>query len=125
MNTDFPEHFIKVPESQVFFKNYWKYIKEDPCSLVFILANVKGDTGKSWCPDCVSVWSAIHDTILPNAKCPSYYMTVTRDEWRGNKNHPYRDEQTLGAEGVPTVLLYRKGQLAKKLDDETHFADKN
>jgi len=32
--------------------------------------------------------------------------SVTRDEWIGNKEHPYRNHKAFKCNGVPTLILF-------------------
>ena len=48
--------------------------------------------------------------------------TVTRQEWRGNAKHPYR-QAPFKAQGVPTMVLYEGTKQLHKVDDLTQFFD--
>ena len=47
---------------------------------------------------------------------------VTRDEWRGNADHPYR-QPPFGAQGVPTMVLFEGTNKLHAVDDLEQFGD--
>ena len=118
---DFFEFFKTMVDSE----DYW---------LALFSGTVNPVTGDSWWGDCVRAEPHISKTLHIFFK---FYLTlflfidkaieehwgdktfvkcvVTRDEWKGNTEHPYRTHPQLGITGVPTLVIFQKGaQLIKK-----------
>ena len=45
-------------------------------------------------------------------------VVPTKDEWKGNPDHPYRKHASLGLSGIPTLVILQKDNQLLKLDDE-------
>ena len=84
---------------------------------VLLVASADPQTGRSWCPDCVSVrdmLTAKFGALPPEAAVIE--APVTRAEWAGNAAHPYR-QQPFGATGVPCLLRLGPGGVESKLTE--------
>ena len=46
---------------------------------------------------------------------------VSRDEWKGNAGHPYRNHPLIKASGVPTIVLIHDGHIVMKADKDEDF----
>ena len=79
--------------------------------------SINEETNESWCPDCVQAKPSIQ-RIVDAASNQRVILKgiVTRDEWRGNVEHPYR-KAPFGAQGVPTVVLFEGTNALHKVDD--------
>ena len=79
------------------------------------------ETGKSWCPDCVVAQPHIQ-RIFEAANGSRVFIkgNVTREEWRGNAGHPFR-QAPFNAGGVPCVGLFQGSTQLYKVDDLGEF----
>ena len=105
-----PDDFFEVYEKMKDKEGYW---------LGWFSGKVDEATGISWCPDCIAADPHIiealekfwEDKLVVKA-------TVTRDEWRGNTEHPFRKHTQLGLQGVPTLVVFQKDAQLMKVDDD-------
>ena len=63
---------------------------------------------KTWCPYCDKARANIKNVLIPQCTERLIYCTVTKEEWVGNKTHPYKADARLLVRGVPTALLLRR-----------------
>ena len=90
--------------------------------IVIFTGSIDEATNESWCGDCVVAKPHIQRIVDAANGRPILKGIVTRDEWRGNTEHPYR-KAPFGAQGVPTVILYDGQNSLHKVDDLDQFAD--
>ena len=91
--------------------------------IVIFTGSINEQTNESWCPDCVQAKPNIaRITEACNGRRVVLKGIVTRDEWRGNAAHAFR-QSPYGAEGVPTMAMYEGENQLHKVDDLDNFAD--
>ena len=80
--------------------------------------------GTSWCGDCVVAKPVIANVIANTTAKKMLRAAVTRAEWRGNAEHPYKKHPILQVAGVPTLLLCKGDTVMCRADDlDEHFAN--
>ena len=91
------------------------------CSPCCILADIDPATGKNWCSDCVKAEPYIEQFAKPLAikKGIDLWTVVVgdRDTWK-NPQNPLRTNPNIKLNGVPTLLLFKKGKGTIKLEEE-------
>eukprot|EP00806_Schmidingerella_arcuata_P007518 Macronucleus_7890.p1 GENE.Macronucleus_7890~~Macronucleus_7890.p1 ORF type:complete len:128 (+),score=45.41 Macronucleus_7890:1-384(+) len=91
--------------------------------IAIFTGTINPDTNESWCPDCVVAKPHIQRIVDAAAGRIDFIKgIVTRDEWRGNTAHPYR-QPPYGAQGVPTIVLYEGRNALYRVDDLEQFTD--
>ena len=101
------DNIIRDPEELL--KIFEEYSKSEELWVIYITGSNDPETGKSWCPDCVTSKPFIQtgiDKFLGDKKL--VVAEVERSEWIGNKEHPYRTHSALQLGGVPALLMMRK-----------------
>ena len=60
--------------------------------------------------------------VKENTKVKTWIKaSVTREEWRGNDDHPYKKHAVLQLAGVPSLLLMQGQQVMMRADDLEHY----
>ena len=114
-----------------------EFTETEPLLAAFDAANAKGDkfivwltgeinpeTNESWCPDCVEAKPAITRIVDAGAR-PVLKGIVSRGEWRGNAEHPYKRHPAIKAAGVPSLILFEGGMELHRVDDLANFAQED
>ena len=99
--------YVEVASPEGLEAQLSKYAKDESVKLfVQVVASDDPATGESWCGDCRRAKQPMHEALSQVAghvvvlNCP-----VTRAEYKGNAEHPYRTDERLQLTAVPT--LYR------------------
>ena len=59
--------------------------------VVIFTGTINEATGESWCPDCVVAKPNIARIVEAGSSDKAFLKgIVSRNEWMGNKDHPYR-----------------------------------
>ena len=112
---DTPDEFFEAYEKMKDKEGYW---------IGYFYGKNDETTGLSWCPDCrgadphivPSLEKFWEDKLVVKAN-------VTRDEWKGNAEHPFRTHPQLGCKGVPTIIVFEKDEQLVKVDDHSLLDD--
>ena len=92
--------------------------------IAIFTGSINEATNESWCPDCVQAKPSIGrivDAAIAGGRSVLKGI-VTREEWRGNEAHGYR-QVPFNAAGVPTVVLFEGQTSLHKVDDLDDFAN--
>ena len=99
--------------------------EQDGGFIVIFTGTINPETDESWCPDCVVAKPHIQRIVDEAAGRIDFLKgIVTREEWRGNTGHPYR-QAPYGAQGVPTVIRFEGKQALYKVDELDQFQDQD
>ncbi|KRX10602.1 Thioredoxin-like fold [Pseudocohnilembus persalinus] len=86
---------------------------------VVIFSGSKDAQGVNWCSDCVEVADSMKQ-IQKNAQEQNIPCVLVRaglrDEWRDPENILRTHKYTKITGGIPTVILYQKGSIARKME---------
>ena len=110
-----------ITETDAFFSKFEDLKATDKYWIAYISGSTD-EQGVSWCSDCNTAKpileqafeSSLGDKTLVKA-------TVTRDEWKGNKDHPYRTHASLKLGGVPTLVVLKGAHQLAKLEEGELF----
>ena len=93
-------------DTEAFFEEYAKLTASGDMFILHFTGTVRED-GSSWCPDCVEAKPVIN-SVKAETKLNFVRASVTREEWLGNKEHPYKKHPVLAVAGAPSLLLCQK-----------------
>ncbi|KAA0173588.1 hypothetical protein FNF27_04922 [Cafeteria roenbergensis] len=90
-----------------------------PVYAVFV-GTPKPETGKSWCPDCVTAEPVIIATLADReGGARVMWCNVLRSEYKDHPEYPYRTHKLISLTSVPTVVKYVDGKVrAACVDDD-------
>eukprot|EP00347_Sterkiella_histriomuscorum_P018698 403344517 len=95
--------------------------QEQPFVILYITGGEDAE-GKSWCPDCIVHKKAIQENVINQAEGKILRCWVpTREEWKGNNEHPYKANPALKVRGVPSLLLMREGEVVARAETDEDF----
>ena len=94
--------------------------------LCWFTGKIDEESGQSWCGDCVEAKGDIMRVVglAQNMNREILKGNVTREEWRGNQDHPFR-QAPFGAGGVPCMLLLEGNNVLHKVEDLGQFHDQD
>ncbi|CAI2381423.1 unnamed protein product [Moneuplotes crassus] len=83
------------------------------------------ELGKLWCPDCVKTEESIKKGLEEHwaDKFAVKAILATRDDWKGQTEHPYRTHESIQVDCIPTLIVYNGGEQKVKEKDENVLAD--
>lgn len=96
---------------------------KDRVTLLLFLADKDPASGLSWCPDCVRAEPVIYKTLEKSEKNAVLLRAFAgnRPTWR-NPSHPWRVDERFQLKGLPTLIRWRDGAIAGRLEDnEAHI----
>uniref|UniRef100_A0A7S3SHM9 Thioredoxin domain-containing protein n=1 Tax=Strombidinopsis acuminata TaxID=141414 RepID=A0A7S3SHM9_9SPIT len=115
------DQVIKLEDTSKMMEEWDKYLAEKSGFLLVIFTGTMDADGSSWCPDCVVAKPKIKEVVEAVAgKVKVIVASVTRNEWRGNADHPYKKHGVFHVTGVPTMVLFEEENemaRAQNLDD--------
>lgn len=94
--------------------------------LLLFLADKDPDTNLSWCPDCNAAEPVIYDKISASTTDVAILKAFAGDRstWR-DPSHPWRVDPRFKLKGVPTLVRWKDGAIAGRLeDDEAYIGSK-
>ena len=74
------------------------------------ITGAKDENGVSWCPDCTR-YDGIIEHGLNDEDKPILKVSVGREEWMGNDNHPFKQNPVLNVASIPAVRLVHNNEL--------------
>ncbi|KAM0052252.1 putative Thioredoxin-like superfamily [Helianthus debilis subsp. tardiflorus] len=94
-------------------------------NLILFLADNEPSTNRSWCPDCVRAEPVIYKKLESSSDDVALLRAYVGDRptWR-NPLHPWRVDSTFKLKGVPTLILWEKGEVKGRLEDHEALIEK-
>merc|ERR1740117_425099 len=91
--------------------------------IMFFTGTVK-ENGDSWCGDCVAT-KHITSAVFEATKLQVITCKVTRDEWIGQPDQPYRKHPKLACVGVPSMLLCQGTNVLMRAESVPDFENED
>jgi len=105
------------------YEAWSQFVKENDGKDIFALfCGGKDESGKSWCPDCVTAEPVVLGELgkLPDGAVFVHVDVGGRTYWK-NKDNDFRVDPKLKLSGVPTLLKF--GEKAKLVEDQLFKPD--
>ena len=120
------DQVIKVEQTDKMFEEWDKFVAAQSGHMLIVFTGTMKADGTSWCPDCVVAKPKINEVIeAVSGKVKVVVAYVTREEWRGNADHPYRKHPHFRVSGVPTMLLFEGDQEMTRAENLDDFANED
>merc|ERR1712166_838675 len=92
---------------------------------IMLFTGTVKENGDSWCGDCVIAKGSYND-VQENTSVKTFIKcSVTRDEWIGKPDQPYRQHNVMQAPGVPCMILCQGSQVMMRADNLDDFANED
>nr|XP_043610555.1 thioredoxin-like protein Clot [Erigeron canadensis] len=108
------------------FEKFKNEAGNNKSNLILFLADNEPLTNRSWCPDCVRAEPVIYKKLESSGDDVALLRAYVGDRptWR-NPSHPWRVDSNFKLKGVPTLILWKNGEVKGRLEDhEAHIERK-
>ena len=120
------DQIIRLEDTSKMMEEWDKFLAEKSGFLLVVFTGTMDADGNSWCPDCVVAKPKIKEVCEAVAgKVRVIVASVTRNEWRGNADHPYKKHSVFKCTGVPTMLLFEEENEMARAENLDDFANED